>query len=80
MAAKYSKQVAKAFADVSIGDYYVDSDGHWLTLKKGFHRQGGQIVHEATAREMLAARQEIEKDRYEPIMVRVMRERYGEPK
>ena len=59
-AAKYSKRVAKAYEDVSIGDYYVDPDGHWLTLKGGYHRHGGQIVHEWSAADMLAARSEVQ--------------------
>lgn len=60
--ARYSKQVAKAYQDVSVGDYYVDSDGHWLTLKEGYSRMGGRIVHEGTARDMLEARKEVEAD------------------
>jgi len=58
--ARYSKQVAKAFEDVSTGDYYVDSDGHWLTLKFGWEYQGGRTVHEWTTRDMLAARRQLE--------------------
>lgn len=56
---KYSKRVAAAFSDVSVGDYYVDRDGHWLTLKTGWEYMGGRIVHERTAAAMLAARNEV---------------------
>jgi hypothetical protein len=69
MACKYSERVAKAYADVSIGDYYVDQDGHWLTLKDGYHRDGGQIVHEWSARDMLAARSDVKQGTVEPIYV-----------
>lgn len=58
--ARYSKQVKHAFADVEVGDYYVDSDGHWLTLKEGWQFMGGRIVHHETAKGMLEARREIE--------------------
>ena len=56
MSYRYSKAVAEPFMDVSEGDYYADSDGHWLTLKKGFSYMGGQIVHEWSVKDMLAAR------------------------
>lgn len=61
--AKFSKQVLATYADVSVGDYYVDSDGHWLTLTKEFEYMGGRIVHERTAREMLAAHKMVEREK-----------------
>lgn len=60
--ARWSKRVAKAFEDISEGDYYVDNDGHWLTLKEGWERMGGRIVHEWNVRDMLAARKECQKE------------------
>jgi hypothetical protein len=60
MSARYSKRVRDAFAEVSVGDYYVDSDGHWLTLKPGHTHNGGRIVHEWTAAAMLEARKQID--------------------
>jgi hypothetical protein len=67
MAVRWSNAVAEAFADVSEGDYYVDLDGHWLTLKAGWNRQGGRIVHEWSARDMLKARKEIVRDTAEDL-------------
>ncbi len=58
--AKYSKRVADAFKDVSVGDYHVDSDGHWLTLRPGLEWHGGRVVHEWTAAAMLVACKEVE--------------------
>lgn len=57
---RYSITVERAFDEIA-HSYHADSDGHWVTLKDGFHRDGGQIVHEWTVADMLVARKEVEK-------------------
>jgi hypothetical protein len=51
--ARHADKVVEGFKDL---------DGYWVTLKEGWNRDGGRIVHEWSVRDLAAAFREVERD------------------